>query len=442
MPLLTARSTRSPRSTRAAQSTRFTRRGALDAIAANHRDRYDGGMTPTRLEPSAAHGDAGRGADRIADRARFDFVRYANGWEDAEVLVAALRPRPGARILGIAAAGDNCLSLVAAGAEVVAVDLSPAQLALAELKRTAIRRLPYEELLAFLGVQPAAGDRLATLAGLAGELSPSAREYWRQNTAAVAGGVIHCGKFERYFGLFRRRILPLVHGRRSIAALLAPRDAGGREEFYRRRWDTWRWRLLFRLFFSRRAMGRLGRDPEFFRYVEGSVAERILGRARYALTALPTGDNPYLRYILTGGFDAAALPHYLRPEVCARLRERLEREPQALALHLGAVDEVAAALVAGGGAPFDGFNLSDIFEYLDPPTCARIFRALLAAARPGARLAYWNMLVPRSCPSPEPAASADAAAARRVRPLAAEAAELFARDRAFFYSAFVLEEVC
>jgi Protein of unknown function (DUF3419) len=188
-------------------------------------------------------------------------------------------------------------------------------------------------------------------------------------------------------------------------------------------------------------MGRLGRDPEFFRYVEGSVAERILGRARYALTVLPIADNPYVRYILTGGFDSA-LPHYLRPEVCARLRARLEREPQALALHLGAVDEVAAALVAGGGARFDGFNLSDIFEYLDPPTCARIFRGLLAAARPGARLAYWNMLVPRRCPPPEAAASPAGAIAPRVRPLAAEAAALFARDRAFFYSAFVLEEVC
>ncbi|HLX06451.1 MAG TPA: DUF3419 family protein [Thermoanaerobaculia bacterium] len=401
-------------------------------------------MNPDRPAPAPAHGDPAPSADRIADRARFDFVRYANCWEDADVLVAALRPRPGARILGIASAGDNCLSLVAEGADVVAVDLSPAQLALAELKRAAIRRLPYAALLGFLGVRPAVPerDRLATLAELGGELSPGARDYWRRNAAAVAGGVVHWGKFEHYFGLFRRRVLPLVHGRRTVGELLAPRDAAGRADFYRRRWDTWRWRLLFRLFFSRAAMGRLGRDPEFFRYVEGSVAERILGRARYALTALPIADNPYVRYILTGGFETA-LPHYLRPEVWARLRARLDSRPEALALHLGAIDEVGAAIVAGGGGRFDGFNLSDIFEYLDPPACARIFRGLLAAANPGARLAYWNMLVPRRCPPPEPAAaSPGAATAPRVRPLDEEAAALFARDRAFFYSAFVLEEVC
>jgi hypothetical protein len=67
----------------------------------------------------------------------------------------------------------------------------------------------------------------------------------------------------------------------------------------------------------------------------------------------------------------------------------------------------------------------------DPETCHGVYAGLLEAARPGARLAYWNMLVPRRCP---------AELAGRVRALP-EAAELLARDRAFFYSAFVLEEV-
>lgn len=382
----------------------------------------------------ARPGAAARAADRIGDRARFDFVRYANCWEDAEVLVAALRPRPGARILSIASAGDNCFSLAAAGARVVAADLSPAQLALVELKRAAIVRLDHPAALAFLGVRPAA-DRQATFERLAADLSPRAAEHWRRQPEAIAAGVIHCGKFERYFQLFRRRVLPLVHGRRTVAGLLAPRAAAERAEFYRRRWDTLRWRLLFRLFFSRAAMGRLGRDPEFFRYVEGSVAERILARTRYALTALPVADNPYVRYILTGGFDPA-LPHYLRPAIFAALRERLSGDPLALTLVEGGIDEAATAPGGGDGPEggFDGFNLSDIFEYLDPPACAAIYDRLLAAARPGARLAYWNMLVPRRLAS-------DGPAARPVRALAAEAAELFARDQAFFYSAFVLEEV-
>ena len=50
---------------------------------------------------------------RIEQRARFDIIRYANSWEDADLLVDALRPAPGKRMLSIASAGDNAFALVA-----------------------------------------------------------------------------------------------------------------------------------------------------------------------------------------------------------------------------------------------------------------------------------------------------------------------------------------
>jgi S-adenosylmethionine-diacylglycerol 3-amino-3-carboxypropyl transferase len=358
----------------------------------------------------------------IEARASFDRIRYANCWEDAEVLCAALRPVPGKRILSIGSGGDNSFALLAEGAEVVAADLSPAQLALIELKAAAVRRFELEDTLGFLGVT-GGGDRLATYDQLRPGLSPRARDYWDADRPAIADGVIHRGKFEGYFRLFRTRVLPWIHRRRTVRELLAERDAAGRRAFYDRTWDNLRWRLLFRLFFGRFAMGRLGRDPEFFRYVEGSVAERILTRCRYALTELPTHDNEFLDYILTGNFGRRR-PRYLRPGPYRALRRNLDR----LTLFEGPVQE-AARRFAGDG--FDGFNLSDVFEYLDPETSHGVYAGLLEAARPGARLAYWNMLVPRRCP---------AELAGRVRALP-EAAELLARDRAFFYSAFVLEEV-
>jgi S-adenosylmethionine-diacylglycerol 3-amino-3-carboxypropyl transferase len=362
--------------------------------------------------------------DRIENRARFDLVRYANVWEDAEVLRAALLPGPGRRMLSIASAGDNAFALLAAGAEVVAADLSPAQLALVELKRAAIRRLGREEVLVFLGIGPSAEDRRSVYERLERDLPASAREFFRERLDQIAGGIVHHGKFEGYFRLFRERVLPLIHRQKTVLALLEERDEAGRREFYRRAWDNLRWHLLFRIFFSRFAMGRLGRDPEFFRYVEGSVAERILGRAEYALTVLPTHANPYLEYILRGRFRRA-LPLYLRLEVFPDLKRNLDR----LTLFEGPIEEAARAHQQEG---FDGYNLSDIFEYLDEPASAAVYGKLLETARPGARFAYWNMLVPRRLAMDFP---------EKVRPLEAESRELFARDLAFFYSAFVLEEV-
>ena len=130
-----------------------------------------------------------------------------------------------------------------------------------------------------------------------------------------------------------------------MLALLEPRDEAGRRDFYDRVWDGWRWRLLFRVFFSRFVMARLGRDPEFFRHVEGSVGARILARARYALTALPVHANPYVEMILTGRFRRA-LPPYLEPGVWEGVRAHLDR----LTLHQGGIDEVAMAEVAHAAA--------------------------------------------------------------------------------------------
>jgi S-adenosylmethionine-diacylglycerol 3-amino-3-carboxypropyl transferase len=360
-------------------------------------------------------------ATSVGDRAAFTFVRYASVWEDADVLCEALAPAArGGRLLSIASAGDNALALLTLDpAEVVAADLSAAQLACVELRIAAFRALERDALLAFLGVTPS-DDRVATYARLRGGLGAEARAFWDAHPRAVAGGVIHAGKFERYLTGFATWVLPLVHRRRTVLALLEERGPAEREAFYARRWDTWRWRLLFRVFFSRAAMGRMGRDPAFFAHVEGSVGSRILARTRHALTALPARGNPYLAYILTGNYPPHALPRYLRPEWFDVIRARLDR----VRLVHGRVDEVEG--------PFDGFNLSDVFEYMSPAEHEAAYAALVARARPGARLAYWNLLAPRGRPE---------SLAGRVDALRAEAAALHARDRAWFYGAFHVDEV-
>mgnify|MGYP006280449379 CR=1 FL=1 len=359
----------------------------------------------------------------IENRASFEGLRYANCWEDADVLTAALAPGPGKRILSIASAGDNSLSLVAAGAEVAAVDVSKTQLACVELRREAIRNLTRADCLRFLGVR-ACATRTAYYKEIRGGLSTAAAEYWDENYSVISSGVIHAGKFERYFKLFRRRFLPFIHSRKMIHALLQPKSREERISFYMNDWSNWRWRLLFHIFFSRFVMGRLGRDPEFFRYVDVPVSKRILERTEYALTELSTHDNPYLSYILTGNYGNA-LPHYLRRENYERVRQNLDK------LHLihGSVEHVVAAYAGPG---WDGYNLSDIFEYLDHERCVYIYRLLLENARPSARIVYWNMLAPRECPEE---------LRGRVKQCRGLASDLFARDRAFFYSRFLVEEV-
>jgi S-adenosylmethionine-diacylglycerol 3-amino-3-carboxypropyl transferase len=378
---------------------------------------------PAPARDPAAPSSAG---PAVAHRADFTAIRYAQCWEDADVLVEALAPRPGHTLVSICSAGDNTLALLTGRpSRVIAVDLSPAQIACLELRVAAYRALSHPELLQLVGSRPSR-DRRGLYARCRSQLSSSARAFWDAHGDDVDAGIGGAGKFERYFATFRRRVLPLVHSRRRVEQLLAgapTRDA--RDRFYDQVWNTWRWRAMFQVFFSRVVMGRLGRDPAFFAHVEGSVATRILARTRHALTVLDPADNPYISWILRGT-HGEALPMALRAEHFETIRDHLDRLTWQQS-------DVASALDGVGDGALHGANLSDIFEYMSPEEYRRQLERLCRALAPGGRLAYWNMLAPRSRP---------AGMAGQLRPLGDLAARLHGEDKAFFYSALVVEERC
>jgi len=50
---------------------------------------------------------------------KHDYIRYANCWEDADILLEGLNPEQGAKILSIGSAGDNSFAFLANNPEVV-----------------------------------------------------------------------------------------------------------------------------------------------------------------------------------------------------------------------------------------------------------------------------------------------------------------------------------
>ena len=244
-------------------------------------------------------------AQAVEDRAKFDFVRYANCWEDPLLLLGVMPPQ--ARCLSIASAGDNSFSLLCGGAaSVTAFDLNRAQLDLCELKAAAFRTLPHAEFLRFLGFAEATGEeRIALYRGkVRAALAPSAIARYDADSPLLERGVVDAGKFESYFRIFANRILPLTHTRAERRELLRAKGLEERRAFFRGTWANMRYRLLFKLFFNKWVMGRLGRDPEFFRYVKKTaISGEIWKRAERAMSELPTEDNPYLRYVILGTFD-------------------------------------------------------------------------------------------------------------------------------------------
>lgn len=356
----------------------------------------------------------------IDQRASFEAIRYARAWEDADVLIGAFRNEPGQRFLSICAAGDNAIALLLLDPrEVVAADLSLAQLACLRLRIAAYRCLSHDAFLDLFGARPAE-NRKELLDQVLKGCDPETVSFWQaQRQAVVDFGAGNVGKFENYFRLFRRYILPLIHSRSTTESVFEKRRNEDRIRFFEERWNNRRWRLATSLFFSRTVMGWLGRDPAFFDHVDGSAGAHVRRKVRFAAVDQDPSQNPYMRSILTGSNDTA-LPTAWRAENHAVIAERLDR----LTLVQGPVDQ------AGEGR-FDGFNLSDIFEYMSLDETARVYGRLLDRASPGGRLVYWNMMAPRSAP---------AEFEGRVQRLAEFEDRMKRLDKAFFYADLVIEE--
>lgn len=359
----------------------------------------------------------------IENHADFSRIRYAQCWEDADILLKALNIKAGDVCLSVASAGDNSLSLLTANpAKVIAVDFNRQQIACLELKARAIKHLTYDELLCLVGVR--AGDRLSLYAKIRPHLSNETKTFFDVQKLDLSRGIGHAGKFEKYFEIFRNAALPFVHSKETCDELLVKREVDDRRRFFDEVWNTPKWRTLFRMFFSRKVMGLLGRDPAFFQYVQTDVAQAILDRTEYALTALDPAENPYLQWILKGNY-ITALPHYLRKENYEAIKANIDK----LELRVGSIESVLEELPAGS---VDKFNLSDIFEYMSMDNYHRLLSQLVLSARTGARLVYWNMLAPRCRPE-------------KMAPVLKShtelAQQLHKEDKAFFYSKLVIEEI-
>jgi S-adenosylmethionine-diacylglycerol 3-amino-3-carboxypropyl transferase len=381
----------------------------------------------------------------IESRANFDIIRYAQVWEDADLLVNALNIKKDDTVFSIASAGDNAFALLAGNpAKVYAADLSFAQIACCELRAAMYKNLTYKEHLVFGGVVmpdlkgetdteeaqtyevAALRDRIFRKAAFLWlPLSAQVRAFWEANINLIAEGFMTQGKFERYFALFRKKILPLIHTKEEIAELLLPKTDTERAEFYAKTWDNRRWRFMVKLFFSRFVMGRVGRDKEFFILVEGKVADNILRRAKHALCEMDTSQNPYLHFIVNG-FYRDALPYSLREENYEKIRKNIDR--------IEFIKTSAEDFAARFGGKIDAFNLSDIFEYMTEEGAEKAYSALLEKAAPGARFAYWNMLAPRKISDKLKEKYAVYTSEEKNR-------EYLLSDKAFFYSKFYLDTI-
>jgi S-adenosylmethionine-diacylglycerol 3-amino-3-carboxypropyl transferase len=322
----------------------------------------------------------------------FDLL-FGMSWEDPASDRRALMIQPGETLITVTSGACNTLTLLLEDpGKIYAVDINPSQSYLLELKRAAVRHLDYDELRAFLGIVPS-DQRLQIFERLRGDLSQSALRYWTSKAEAVRKGVVNAGKYESFIRLFSR-FVGVIQGKERIDGLFRCETLKQQHDYFDSTWNTVQWRLLFKLLANRRVLAKRGLTTDYFKFDDGSSSfpESFLRRARRAMCEIPVESNYFLaQYLLARYRSEEAVPAYLLRENLPVVRERLDR-----------IEVVTSPAQEWLGqqpdASIDCFSLSNICELMSRDETGRFFGEVARSARPGARICFRNLIVPRGVP--------------------------------------------
>ena len=224
------------------------------------------------------------------------------------------------------------------------------------------------------------------------------------------------------------RYVRFGHGRKRVDGLLAANGPDEQRAFYDRYWDNLRTRLVFVLFYNKRTLARMGLQPDYFRFDDGShsFAESFRRKFRKVCHDVPLRGNYFVHIYLQGRYRSLdEVPDYLREESYGTIRGRLDRVRVVTA-------DAKEWLARQPEASIDAFALSNICELMDLADTRRTFLEVLRTARPGARVSFRNLIIPRDVPEDLRASiRKDEELSRRMKD----------SDRSFVYSKVAAYEV-
>ena len=318
---------------------------------------------------------------------------FTMNWEDPESDYKALKICPGDRMMTITSGGCNTLSfLLHDPKEIYAIDINPSQSYLLELKIAAMRRLGFEEYLAFLGLKEMQ-YRVNKYQSFRNDLSDEAKTFWNRNLKMIEKGFLMYGRYEKFVKLVSRWIY-LIQGGRRINGLFTDKTFEEQKTFYHQYWDTRRTRLMFDLFFNKYILARRGLKADYFHFDDGSdsFSESFCNRFRKALSEIPVKGNYFLHLYLKGCYKSLdEVPDYLLEGNFSIIKSRLDR--------IKIVTSDAKNWLSAMPDNFlNCFGLSNICELMNAGDTLKFFNEVTRTACPEARICFRNLMITREVP--------------------------------------------
>lgn len=310
-------------------------------------------------------------------------LSYSIGNEDWRTEQEALRLQPSSRVLCITGSGDRPLNLLTTGCqEVVAIDLNAVQNHLLALKMGALEQLSFADYMGFLGAMPCQ-NRMAFLNDL--PLNERARTFWLQNKKMVNKGVLYQGVLERV--LQKSASLIALIRNDKVKTLFSFDDIDEQRAFVKRYWDKPFFRKILEVFLQPAITKRIFNDPGLSANLMPSlnIGTYLYDRIQSYLNNFLAKESLLLSLILRKRVEPAAYPPYLLEKEAGFIRNRLP----SLSF---VTDNLITYLENAAPASFDGFSIADVASYLNTADYQRLLRAMVRAARPGARFCMRQFL--------------------------------------------------
>ena len=204
----------------------------------------------------------------LSTMGKFPEILYSQCWEDPVLVRQGLNLSPRDNLIIITSGGDNVLNLsLVQPSNIIAIDNNSSQNFLLELKLAAIKELDYGSFISFLGLENDA-KRWDKYLHLQKCLTPQAISFWNAHKKYINQGILHCGRFEKFVKVFRSFLLPFIHSKETVKALFCFETIDEQRNFYHRKWQNRKWRLIFYLFFDQKILGRFGRSKKMFDHCE------------------------------------------------------------------------------------------------------------------------------------------------------------------------------
>jgi len=335
-------------------------------------------------------------ADGLAERAftlAFSSLVYPQIWEDPVVDLEALQIDSGSRIIAISSGGCNVLSyLTAEPAQITAVDLNAAHVALTRLKLAAAQHLPtYQQFLDLFGKADRPSNIAAFDRHIVTNLDADTRQYWQARDFLGRRRISRFSRNFYHYGLLGRFIrlahwVARLHGVDPRDILKATTIEQQRQIFEQGMARLFERGLVRQLVRRPSSLFGLGIPPAQYKALAGSgemtdVLRHRLGRLAYGF---PLAEN-YFAWQAFGRCYApdgkGTLPPYLQAQNFAKVCACASRVD---ARQVSFTDHLARS----AGASFDRYVLLDAQDWMSDAELVRLWREITRTAAPGARVIF------------------------------------------------------